>query len=72
MAAITTWYCDNFDILHGMRLGILFAAEAPIDVSQVQKSDNLGFTYMLSDNDALCRDEKVCEYLSRDGMNLLL
>jgi hypothetical protein len=63
----TTWYCNNREILHGLKLGILFAAEAPIDVSEVLASDNQLFNYMLIDKDPLSHDELVYEFLSTDG-----
>ena len=65
----TTWYCDNLNILHGIRLRILFAEEAPTNVTQVLKSDNQLFNYMLIFNDPPGRDEKISEYLSNEGVN---
>ncbi|WP_157828212.1 hypothetical protein [Paraglaciecola sp. MB-3u-78] len=70
MTTTTTFYCDNKDILRGIRQGILFAADSPIDVSQVLASDNLRFKNMLRDFDRICRNEEVREYLNRDGVNI--
>ena len=70
MTTNTTFHCDNKDVLYGIRQGILFAADSPIDVSQVLESDNLHFKNILRDFERVCRNEEVREYLNRDSVNI--
>lgn len=53
MTTTIIFYCHYKDILCGSRQGILFAADSPIDVSQVLVSDNLRFKNMLIDFDRI-------------------
>jgi hypothetical protein len=56
---ITTWYSNRIDNLHGLRVGILFAADAAIDISQVIQSDNRNFLYMIVDRNQFGVNETV-------------
>lgn len=56
---ITKWYSNNINVLHGLRVGILFGAEPPVELSQVLQSDNENFIYMIVDRDQLGVDETV-------------
>jgi hypothetical protein len=65
---ITKWYSNNVNVLHGLRVGILFGAELPIELSQVLQSDKENCLYMMVDRDQLGVDETVINSFDNLGI----